>query len=431
MNNSPHEHNSSEGLTATGPPPATPTGPAEIVTGHKAVMTEGEGWTKRLKRTAWQATGIYLWARLIAALFGGGHLAHAASLYFASQIISVLNSWGFAPVGASHLGIVLKVGWALAITGFSGSQLLGLALYVVFFPAWFPLYIVFRKKILEAYRDAAIKANRSGLLARSNRWPLVTICGSGLLGWYVLFGEAPTTKTIWAAVALSGAFFVLLTYRAFRRAAPIDDSDPTPLNVIDTVSTAVINMMGKTIQNVEEKRLTIASVRINKGIYGFLGWIFVNLAATLRGRRGRSLISSIAVLYYSLSLVFLAGSAVLFWAFVIKTVSASASSFEDCLIASTSHFLPGVSPTGALVPPTWAVLGPGITAWVLLGVYLSASTSLLPGRVSAYIQRGKSTYSRVRTCLKCIHLIVRMFNSASVKPVEPLPAPETKQNVSP
>jgi hypothetical protein len=373
-------------------------------------------------------TGIYLWARLVLTLLGGDNLVRAAGSYLTSQIISVLDSLGFAPVGASHLGIVLKVGWVLAITGFSGSQLLGLFLYVVFFVAWFPFYIAFRKTILEAYRDAAVKGNRSGLRARSRRWPLVTICGSGLLGWYVLFGEAPTTKTIWAAVALSGAFFFLLTYRAFRRAAPIDDSDSTPLSAIDRVSVAVINTIGKTIQGINEKPLTLVSVRINKRIYGFLRRIFVNLAATLRGRRGRSLVSSIAVFYYSLSLIFLAGSAVLFWAFVIKAVSPSGIPFKGCLIASTSHFLPGVPPTVALVLPAWAVLGPGITAWVLLGVYLAASTSLLPGRVSAYVQRAKTTYKCVRLCVKCIRLVLRMFNAVSVKSVEPGLSPETKAN---
>jgi len=392
-------------------------GAAAAIAAPKPPSVRGNSLPKRLKLVAWRGTGIYLWGRLILAVFGGDRLASALNSLILSRIIEGLSLLGFAPVGASRLGTVLKVGWALAITGFSPAQLAGLFFYLISFPVSFIFYIAFRKAVVETRRATNPPTPGPGLRSRLNHRPSVSICGSALLGWYVLFGEGPTTRTVWVAVALSGALVVLLTYRAFRRAAPMSESDATPLGNIERQAIGTEAAATKIVQTGSVNLPTRIQALINTQLYGALRWYFVSLAASLRGKRGRNLISSLIVFYYALSLILLAASAVLFWAFAIKAVSPAGVSFSACLLVSVSHFLPGVSaPPVPAALPLWAILGPGITAWVLLGVYVTASTSFLPAMQKAYVQRMQTTSLILRKCVASIRQWLRLLQRVLARP---------------
>lgn len=399
-------------VTATSPVGHTTKEPEGNTVNVAETQNRPEGLAKRLKEIAWRGTGFYVWSRLIIAMFGGDHFVQALNSFLVLHAIAGLASLGFAPVSASHLGVVLKVGWVLVITGFNPLQPVVFVLYLLCFPMLFLFYILFRPSYLEARRTAVQQSAKSGLRPNPSQRPNVAICGSGLLGWYVLFGDAPTTRSIWVAVTLSGALMILLAYRAFRSATPTSDSDATLLAKIERQALQAINNATTLMRKSNEKAPTRLEAHAHRRIYRALRLYFVTLAASMRGKRGRNLISSIIVFYYALSLILLAAAAVLFWAFAIKAISPVGIQFSYCLLASVSHFLPGVSPP--VMPstlPLWTVFGPGITAWVLLGIYVAASTSVLPGRQVAYAQRVQKTYLCLRKCAKSVRSCLRIMDS--------------------
>jgi len=369
-----------------------------------------ESLAKRLKRIAWRATALYIWARLVLAVIIGDGLASRLGSSLVSHVISGLDRLGFTPVSPSHVALVLKLGWVLTIVECSPGQFIGLFCYLVSFPVWFWVLAIYGRFIKES-RSESLQAARPSLRPKPRRRPYVAICVAGLLGWYLLFGEAPTNKTIWVAVVLSGILMVLLAYRAFRRATLMTDSDATLLLNFERQALAILNNAAKFTAECKEKLPSRSQAQGHMRTYKCWRWYFVTLAASLRGKRGKNLVSSIIVFYYALSLILLAASAVLFWAFTMKAISPSSVGFSNCLMTSVSHFLPGITPPVLpTVLPSWVAVGPGVTAWILLGVYVAASSSVLQTKMAAYNQRAETTYVCLRKTTVGIRALLSFLN---------------------
>jgi len=363
---------------------------------------------QHLKKYVWRLTAAYVWLRLIVGVFGGNSLLEVSDSFLFSHLVAGLNWLGFMPGNASNLGLVVKVGWPLIITGFSPWHLTELFIYIYSFPVWFGFYSAFSEELSQTTASSAQQQSKPGLRPAQKQLPVVALFGSGLLGWYVLFGDATKNRPIWAAIVLSGALMAALAYRAFQRAKPTNHADAAPLITIEKMATGIISNVG--IQWEKNKIQKRSEVLVVIKLYRWYRSILLRIAAFIRGKRGRDRIYALLVFQYALSLLLLLASAVVFWAFCIKATSPAEFQFSKCLLVSVSHFLPGVTapamPSGV---PLWAVLGPGFTAWILLGIYVSASTSLLPGKQSAYALRAQVTYSLLRQCIGVVRAyIVRL-----------------------
>jgi Ca2+/Na+ antiporter len=363
---------------------------------------------KRLKSFAWMATAFYVWIRLVVIFFGGKALVASSNAFLISQFIKDLNWLGFVPVNALNLGVVLRVGWVLIITGFSPWQFVGLLIYVYSFPVWYGFYRAFRAEVAQVQTPSVHQ--RSGLRPAQNRLPLVALSGSGLLGWYVLFGGTTVHRTIWVAAALSGALMVALAYRAFQRSKPASYADAAFLISMEKLASAAISNTVKQWENekLKKRQDVLATIKI----YRLYIAVLLRQAAFIRGNNGRNRIYALLVLQYTVSLLLLMASAVLFWAFCIKVTSTTELQFSKCLLFAVSHFLPNVTPPVMLSAelPWWVVLGPGITAWILAAIYVGAST-LLPGKQVVYAQRAHVTYSHLRKGVAAIRKYLVRLNS--------------------
>jgi hypothetical protein len=335
------------------------------------------------------------------------------SLFIASRLFAGLSRLGFAPINASSLGPVLRVAWVLVITGFSVAQFVGLFAYIVSFPVWFPFYIAFHKEVEAAKVSSSQQGPKTGLRPSQRRWPTVAWLGCALLAWYILFGDTSSIRQVWIAVFLSGGLLLALAYRAFQRAKPISHADVAVLTRIErfasSTTTTVRNQWEK--NKLQKKKDVIGTVKI----YSWYLPVLVYQAAFVRGKRGRDRTYSLVVFQYALSLVFLLVSAVIFWAFCFKATSPTDLQLSRCMLVSASRFLPGV--TSSVVPPQtplWILFGPGFTAWILLGIYVAASSSLLAGKQNSYAQRASNTYLLLRRCIVAVRRYLVQLGSLPV-----------------
>lgn len=305
-----------------------------------------------------------------------------------SQLIVFLSSIGFAPVNSLLLSGVLKIGWLLAITRFKLFEIVGLFIYILTFPIWAPifgLYAIF-SSAKPTDSTTATPAAQGLLKQRKSPSKLFTICCSLLLGWFLLYGNANTTRQITPGVFLAGAFLVLLTYRLFLRVKPENDVN---------VNVPPFGWLGKlslVAADVQKQRLTKeytkkSDVQTDSKVVNFTRKLFVRITMFLRGRTAEERISLYVLAEYLFSLIIVAASAILFWALMIKAFYLTSSSLSVCLHFSVSHFVPGIdSPTLEGDLPMWTSLGPAATAWILFVLYIGPASSLLPERQRATIK---------------------------------------------
>lgn len=366
---------------------------------------------KRIKRIAWRTTAGYMWTRLGLVLVGDGHFADRLSSSAISSLVRTLDSLGFVPVSTSHVGWVVGAGWLLAITGYNLWQIALLFFYILSFPLLFLFFVFFGKEIAQV-RSASVSpdSEKGGLRPKQHQRPAVALCGSALLGWYLLFGDTTASRPIWIAVVLAGALAGLLAFRAFQRAKPVSHDDTAPLLTLERMATGVIN--GTQQQWEKNKNQPRRNILITAKINRWQKDVYVHLAYLLRGKRGRDRIYAILVLQYALSLLLLIACAVLFWAFCLKLIAPAALPLSKCVLLSLSHFLPAVAPPTVPVQiPWWGSLGPGFTALVLLVIYVASSSSLLPTKQAAYAQRIHRTYALLRRAAGTLRVYISRLNS--------------------
>lgn len=385
-----------------------------VLNAHEAKGTEStahspaaDPWMKRIKRVAWRATAIYFWARLILGFVGAGPFFDRLAASAAAHIVATLDRFGFAPTGASSFVDVLRAGWVLAITGWRPGQIIGLFFYVLSFPVWYLFYSLFKDTIAQ---NASSSEAKAGLRPAQTPRPAVTLFASGLLGWYVLFGDTNERGPIWTAVFLSGLLMISLAYRAFQRARPISHADTTLLPMIEKMAISASTTAQQALEKSKNQKQgeVLGTIKIN-------GWYrnaLVYIAVLIRGKGGRNRIYAFVAIQYALFLFCLVGSAVIFWGFYIKAIAPTDISTSRCLLVSVSHFLPGVTPPALPFQlPQSASLGPGITAWILVGIYVAASGSLLPGNQGAYGQRAQGTYVLLRQAVVKMGVLLARLRS--------------------
>jgi hypothetical protein len=351
---------------------------------------------KALKSWAWRLTATVIWLQWLSFLLTGKNVFEGTQRNIVSKAVSFLSAIGFAPVNADYLPRALKFAWVLLITGFSPSQfLVGLPLYITVFPFTVGGYLVFHEALEAAPRGAEANG-RAGLRPKVTGFPLTAIATSSLLVWLVLYGGSLSRGPTLVGWVLSGILFLTLAYRAFQRATPVDETD-----------TAVFGMLAvkgheaamQAIQNVMQappttKMAAISAMRVQQLIYINL---FRRITIFFRGRRGRDRVAVVILLEYVVSLVFLAGSAILFWAFALRVAHSSEMiPLAMSLRMSASHFLPGVGHGSPPNLPWWAEFGPALTSWILFVVYVGPAASILPRNQEDFVKRMAPSYRLLR-----------------------------------
>ena len=83
-----------------------------------------------VKRVAWRATGIYVWFEILRKVLFGQSPTESQ---LGKRLAEFLSSIGFAPIDATQLVTIVKIGWVLIVTSFKPVEILGLAIYLTFF----------------------------------------------------------------------------------------------------------------------------------------------------------------------------------------------------------------------------------------------------------------------------------------------------------
>jgi hypothetical protein len=349
--------------------------------------------TARLKSWAWRCTASYVWLHWLLFILVDADVIRGLEGKTTAHVVDVLSSFGFAPVNADYLPRVLRWVWVLLITGFSPLQVaLGLPLYIVSFPLTTLAYLLFRK-VLKVAQSNPPPQSRPGLRPKRSDVPLATLASCLLLGWLILYGSSSSRRPILVGLALSGVLFVTLAYQAFERVGPSEETDTAVLG--DWASRGlqtVANLSQKAVSAPPKTKLEVASaLRVN-------GLLFEKpyRCATFffRGNRGKGRVALIILAEYVVSLLFLAVSAVLFWAFVMRAMAPpEAISLVESVRMSAAHFLPGMKPPSSPYSlPWWVEFGPATTAWVLFVLYVGPAASALPRQQEDFIRRMQPTY---------------------------------------
>jgi hypothetical protein len=348
----------------------------------------GEKLSARGKAYGWRLTALYVWIKILFVFLGFYSALSQIESSIGGQIIGFLSSVGFAPVNTALLSTILKIGWVLAISGFKLFEAGGLFLYILTFPIWVPIVVLFKFFTRNQEKEPSkSKPTERGLL-QTRRSPsnLFAICASLLLGWFLLYGNSNATRQLIPGVVLAGVFLTLLTYRMFLRVKPEKDVnvDVPPFGWLGKISVAAADAQR---QRLKKEYKNKSEVQTDRKVVDFTRKVFVRITFLLRGQIAQKRISLYVLGEYLFSLIMVAASAILFWALLLKATYATSLSLFTCIHLSVAHFLPGLQPPQvAFALPVWASIAPAATAWVLFVLCIGPASSMIPERQRATIK---------------------------------------------
>lgn len=359
--------------------PQNPATPSVLLTVPQS--TKPRTLIQWLKAWAWRITAGYFCVHSAILIVAGRDLLSGAESRIVTGFINALSYLGFAPVHVSHLPLVFKAMWLLAITEFSPVQLIGFLLYSLVFPftvlgAW-----IYRKTLRDTDSSAATPAPSSGA-----SFPLNSLLTALLAGWFVLYGGSSSRAPNLAGFLFSAALFLALIYQALDKTSPIDESDTAFFSSAAARGLLIISSLFKTAAEQPPKtKLAVASAL---KIHGFVIRCFRRIGICIHSRKGRERIAMAMLLEYIVFLAFVATSAILMWALAIKAAvpSEQALPLTTALQVSASHFFPGIQDSSVSVP-WWAQFGPAFTSWILFVVYIGPVGSALPMQQEAFLKR--------------------------------------------
>ena len=368
---------------------------AEEAKGHAPRRREGarQRLAAFLKRWSWRLTASLAWLHVFSFLFAGRDVFSIPERWLAQGVVSILATMGFAPTNPTYFRSAAKAGWVLLITGFSLTGVLGLFLYIVFFLFVFPFLLLAGRRLREAGTGASNYPSRRTSGPKARVATRAVWCA--LFAWVFLYGNAAQGRQILPGLILTGALALIFTFRAFERARPLIDTEPTLFDSLLEFETKILDAVRNQDKTTTPKTRAEASIRLK--IWWFARAISRTVALILRGSRGAKRTSLLILAEYVVSFLLVGSSAVTFWALAVRFSSAPRPvSFSLCLWASAYHFLPGLATPPIPVPPLWVQGGASITAWVLLVLYAGPASSVVSARQHAYVRRLRALYPRYR-----------------------------------
>ena len=370
-----------------------PVAPTTSISHRKPIRRRKVSSIARLKSWAWRATALYLWIYLLLFLVTGRNVLSRVEASVTANIAALLSSIGFAPVTAESLTHVFKWGWFLLVIGFAPDQLVGIVLYIFFFPILALIYLFFHEAITRAVAET--EENRPGLLPKKIEKPVISVIVFLLAGWFVLYGGSFSQGPTIAGLMISGFLFIVLAYKAFQRVAPPEESEARFLSKIASGGSKLVE---SALQSLKDKPPTSSSVvSFLLRAYGWAEKFFVFCTMFVRGRRGRERVAVLILTSYISYLFMLGVSAVLFWSFAIRVAAGTTTvSLAMALRMSASHFLPGITIASVLHLPWWAEVGPAATAWVLFVLYIGPAASMIPCNQEQFLRAVDPAYRELR-----------------------------------
>jgi hypothetical protein len=144
---------------------------------------------------------------------------------------------------------LLKLLWVLFITGFSWLQIIGLALYIFFWP----LVLFYLRRHGSAakasYEQAREKDRNSAFLPDRPVWTYTLM--SCLIIWFVLYGDSSLRPPFLAAIGLTGLLFATRVYHALAYTA---QDTPSGKGWIDRYTESVIAQFNEGSTSLLEKK---------------------------------------------------------------------------------------------------------------------------------------------------------------------------------
>ena len=359
-------------------------------------------WRARLilKQSAWRLTGFWLWARLLIHLFGGGTFLRKFDAGLFSRILEILKDLGFAPGHVPLLPFLLRLLWVLCITSFSWLQIIGLTLYVFFWPLVLFFYFRHGSAFKATYDKEMEKAQR--LRTRPNRAVGTYFLISCLIVWFVLYGDSSLRAPLIVAIVLIGTLFIVRVYQALAYTAPYVSSRMGP---IDRYIESVLAQFRKGITDLAEKRtVDLNSISASVRTWNIYYRVLRFLSRWLYGRSARNRAALFVLIRYMLNLCLLGALAILFWALVIRYYSLpDITGMVPALLASSARVIPGIPEPNSLKFPDWIKVSTSITAWMIFVLYAGPVASLFPVLQDRFVKQTSNLYGRLRIARKTLY----------------------------
>lgn len=337
--------------------------------------------------------------RLTVRLFGGRRFLTTFDAWLLSRFLDILKDLGFAPGHVPLLPFLLRLLWVLCIASFSWLQIVGLILYVFFWPLVLFFYFRHGSAFKGTYDRETEKAQRLGTLPDRPVGTYFLI--SCLIMWFVLYGDSPLRAPLITAIVLTGMLFIARVYQALAYTAPDVSSRRGP---IDRYIESVLAQFRRGLASLAEKKTldatTIASVRTWHISYRVLRF----LSRWLYGRPARNRAALFVLIKYMSNLCVLGGLAILFWALVIRYFSLpGVIGMVPALLASSARVIPGVPEPSLLKFPDWIKASTSITAWMIFVLYAGPVASLFPVLQDRFVKQTSNLYGRLRIARKILY----------------------------
>jgi hypothetical protein len=349
-----------------------------------------------LKRLAWRLSAASCWLHAIVSLFGGRAFLHKLDAAIINAVITVLSHSGGAPSNPTRIPFLLGLLWVLLITAFSWIQILGLALYVILWPA----LMLFLYRHRPAMKEARIQSAKIALSLRSSRpvWTYALI--TCLIVWFILYGTSHVRTPVVVAVIITGLLFTARLMRAFVYAT-LDDR--TGDSFIEWYIESVIKQFERLGNKLREQRpLTVRALTTNLQSLKFLHWTLRLICRWFYGRAARNRAALMALLQYIFNFCVLGGLAILFWGLIIHY--STLSDLRAAILASASRVIPGVPEPNLVTIPDWVRTAASVTAWMIFVIYAGPVASLFPMVQERFVKRTYRRYAQVRMVRKRLYL---------------------------
>ena len=292
----------------------------------------------------------------------------------------MLVAIGFASSNQRLLPVVAKLFWVLCISQFSWARLMGLSLYVLSAPVWFPLYLFFRKQLKNNQASQTVPPTNIELL--NTDFSVTAFLVASLAAWFALYGNTTSRVPLMVALLLTGSLFATRVYAAFTYTTVLDPDNGGFLSKITLLPLALLLSFVRTIAN------------------------------SGAGRDGRRRAALFVLLKYMTNLTILGVLTIVFWALAIKLYKApTLVTISDALLASASHVIPGVPDAEGMKVSAGIQAGISLTAWAIFVLYAGPVASVFPMLQERYMKYVADSYTTLRAFRVMLRRLINDFSA--------------------
>jgi hypothetical protein len=391
---------------------------------NRAAKKRKEARTKlvvAIRMFTWKVTALWCWLHILVAIVARRDIFSFWEARASGFVYRTLVTIGFASSNQRLLPIVSKLFWILCITQFSWAQLIGLSLYVLCAPVWFPLYLVFRKRLKNNQANQTIPPSKIELI--NTDFSVTAFLVASLAGWFALYGSSTSRFPLIVALVLTGSLFATRVYAAFTYTTGLDPDKGGLLATITMLPFALLLSFLRII--VTSGAPTVSNSRLEAQIrtQQFVLRLLRRVSAYLHGRDGRKRAALLVLFKYMTNLAILGFLTIAFWALAIKLYKVPALvSMSDALLASASHVIPGVPDADGIKVNAGIQAGISLTAWAIFVLYAGPVASVFPMLQERYMKHIADYYQTLRAIRVMLRRIINDFRGLLGQQANPINA---------